>query len=86
MIYEFAFQNVPCRNFSEGSGSNPPFGNRPLRLMDFPEIIWPNPMKTLRNLFFSFLIRGYYDQDYSRDRFLEGAQQVKYPRLSARMQ
>lgn len=73
------------RNFS--SDSKDPLGpfkgdkdddsdKKPLKLMDFNELIWPHPLKTLRNYFFSWLIRGYFDQSFSRDNFLNGTEQV----------
>ena len=49
---------------------------RPLRLMAFPELIWPHPLKSLKNMFFSFLIKGYYDDQFSPDTFLKGCEQV----------
>ena len=45
--------------------------------MDFKEIIWPHPLKSLRNFWFSLLIRGYYDNTYNTETFLKGAEQVK---------
>lgn len=47
-----------------------------LKLMDFPEIIWPSPIKSFRNWWFSKLIQGYYDHSFSIDSFLTGAEQV----------
>ena len=49
---------------------------RPLRLMAFPELIWPHPFKSLKNMFFAFLIKGYYDDQFSPDTFLKGCEQV----------
>ncbi|XP_029658399.1 uncharacterized protein LOC115232575 [Octopus sinensis] len=47
-----------------------------LKLMDFPEIIWPSPIKSFRNWWFSKLIQGYYDHSFSIDSFLTGSEQA----------
>ena len=54
----------------------PPHKIQPLRLMEFRELMWPHPLKSLRNLFFTLVIRGYFDPSFSRETFLDGAQQV----------
>lgn len=59
-----------------GPGDSSKGPKKPLKLMDFKELIWPHPLKTLRNLWFSILIRGYFDSTYSPENFLKGAQQV----------
>ena len=48
----------------------------PVKLMDFPERTMPDIVKSFRNRFFAFLIKGYYDGSFSMDGFLEGATQV----------
>lgn len=48
----------------------------PIKLMDFPQITIPSLVKSFRNRFFSFLIRGYYDTSFTLDGFLEAATQV----------
>ncbi|GAB1602797.1 uncharacterized protein LOC115232575 [Argonauta hians] len=67
---------VPFGTFSHRSyhddKSNKPF----LKLMDFPEIIWPSPIKSFRNWWFSKLIRGYYDNSFSIESFLTGSEQA----------
>lgn len=47
-----------------------------LKLMDFQERIWPHPLKAIRNKFFSFIVRSYFDHDFSTQEFLKGAEQV----------
>ena len=49
---------------------------RSLRLMDFPEVVLPTLMTRIRNMFFSVLIKGYFDEEFTTTSFLEGAQQV----------
>ena len=51
---------------------------RPLKLMDFPERIWPHPVKSFRNFFFTLLIRGYFEPSFSHEKFLQGAVQVRW--------
>jgi hypothetical protein len=51
-------------------------GQQPLRLMEFREIVWPHPWKFFRNYLFSFLISSYFDDKFSIDSFLNGAEQV----------
>jgi len=67
-----------ARNYSDGDGGQDPSKNnkKPLKLMDFKEIIWPHPLKSLRNFWFSLLIRGYYDNSYNPETFLKGAEQA----------
>lgn len=50
----------------------------PLKLMDFPELIWPSPLKSFRNWWFSKLIKGYYDNTFTMESFLDGAEQVSH--------
>ena len=49
---------------------------RSLRLMDFPEVVRPTLMTRIKNKFFSVLIMGYFDKEFTTTSFLEGAQQV----------
>lgn len=78
-------ERVLSRSFSSGSENSlgpvksdkdDDSDKKPLKLMDFNELIWPHPLKSLRNYFFSWLIRGYFDQHFSRENFLNGAEQV----------
>ena len=48
----------------------------PLQLMDIPARIWPHALKSIRNLFFNFLIRTYYDSNYSARSLLDGSRQA----------
>ncbi|KAL8618003.1 hypothetical protein ACOMHN_040227 [Nucella lapillus] len=73
-------QQLPSRQSSSGGG----WGDRdedrrhrfPVKLMDFPEKTVPDIVKSFRNRFFSFLIKGYYDTTFTIDGFLEGAVQA----------
>jgi hypothetical protein len=48
-------------------------------LMDFPEIVWPSIIKTLRNWILTYLIiRPYFDQEFDLPEFVLGSKQV-YP-------
>ena len=67
---------ILSRLFSTGGSDDRGDGKRRIRLMDFPEIIWPHPIKSFRNVLFGWLIKGYYDRTFSKTNFLEGAQQV----------
>ena len=49
---------------------------RPLKLMNFRELIWPHPIKSLRNYIFSLLISSYFDQTFAIETFMNGAEQV----------
>ena len=46
--------------------------------MELKNIIYPSPLKAIKNFFSTALIRGYYDQEFNRDEFLNGATQVKF--------
>ncbi len=67
-------KNRPSRHMSNDGGNR---FKRPLRLMEMPEIAWPHPLKSLRNLFFAMMIRGYYDDQFHTNTFLDGAEQVR---------
>ncbi|XP_064646559.1 m-AAA protease-interacting protein 1, mitochondrial-like [Lineus longissimus] len=58
----------------------PPWREKPaaLRLSGWPVIIWPSVLKTLKNWFLTFLIRGYMDESYSTKGFLDGAEQAVF--------
>lgn len=49
---------------------------RPLKLMKLPKIVQPNFILWLKNKYFEFLIRNYYDASFSQSEFLAGATQV----------
>lgn len=70
--------NTIYRQFSNESGNDNGKKNEalPLRLMDFTERMWPNPLKTLKNLFLAVLIRVYMDKHFTPAVFLKGAEQV----------
>lgn len=66
-----------ARHSSTGGGWGGDDRNRfPVKLMDFPEITMPDFVKSFRNKFFAFLIKGYYDSTFTVDGFVEGATQV----------
>ena len=48
--------------------------HRPLFLMQFDERIWPHPLKTLKNIFFTYLIRKSIDVDFDAEEFIKGSQ------------
>jgi hypothetical protein len=56
----------------------PPWKEKPaaFRLSSWPVIIWPSLVKTMKNWFLTFLIKGYMDEAYSSKGFLDGAEQV----------
>ncbi|KAH8283585.1 hypothetical protein KR018_008300 [Drosophila ironensis] len=52
-------------------------GNRLPRLMDFPEIIWPSALNTLKNwITIQFIIRPYFDSEFQLKDFIFGAKQA----------
>ena len=59
------------------SNGNEPGNKQVLKLMDFPERVWPHPIKGIKNLMYSILIRGYFDEQFRADSFMEGVQQVR---------
>ncbi|RZF44172.1 hypothetical protein LSTR_LSTR003812 [Laodelphax striatellus] len=47
------------------------------KLMDFPEIVWPSLIKTVRNFFLAnFIIRRYFDSDFNLPDFVTGSKQA----------
>jgi hypothetical protein len=47
-------------------------------LMDFPRVMWPKLLNTIRNYFFAyFVIRPYFDHEFSIKEFMSGAQEVR---------
>ncbi|XP_055599262.1 m-AAA protease-interacting protein 1, mitochondrial [Uranotaenia lowii] len=46
-------------------------------LMDFPEIVWPSVMKSIKNwIMVQFIIRPYFDREFSLPDFVQGAKQA----------
>ena len=68
------------RNYSSMDSGQPRDRDRavPLKLMDGDARIWPSPFKSLKNMFFTLLIRGYFDEDYSAASFLRGTKRVTF--------
>uniref|UniRef100_A0A182PCA5 Tim44-like domain-containing protein n=1 Tax=Anopheles epiroticus TaxID=199890 RepID=A0A182PCA5_9DIPT len=49
---------------------------RPM-LMDFPHLVWPSVIKTVRNwIMVHFIIRPYFDREFSLPDFIQGAKQA----------
>lgn len=47
------------------------------RLMDFPEIIWPSALNTIKNwITVQFIIRPYFDSEFQIKDFVFGAKQA----------
>lgn len=70
----------PRRNFSSQAPDDvPPRGRGRMlpKLMDFPEIIWPSVMKSVKNwIMVHFIIRPYFDREFSLPEFVQGAKQA----------
>ncbi|XP_049529636.1 m-AAA protease-interacting protein 1, mitochondrial [Anopheles darlingi] len=50
---------------------------KPLMLMDFPQLVWPSVVKTIRNfIMVHFIIRPYFDRDFNIPDFVIGAKQA----------
>lgn len=64
------------RAYHHDQNNNNSNDQSPLKLMDFPEIIWPSPLKSFRNWWFSKLIKGYYDNSFTMESFITGAEQA----------
>ena len=62
--------------FSVKKNYNTGYKYQPLMLMDFPRIMFPKTIKLLKNIFFNFFIKTYYDQSYSPLEFLEGSKEA----------
>lgn len=73
MMYKpMIYKSFPKRHFGDQTKT------QPLKLMHFPQTIWPSLFKTIKNYFFAFLIRTHYDPAFSLQTFLEGSEQVNY--------
>ncbi|XP_067001256.1 uncharacterized protein [Anabrus simplex] len=66
--------NSHVRNYSDGNGSE----KRGIpKLMDFPEILWPSIIKTIRNwILANLIITPYFDPEFSLPDFIFGAKQA----------
>jgi hypothetical protein len=72
------------RWYSHGRGQ--PTENLP-SLMNFPEIVWPSVIKTIRNwILTNILIKPYFDQEFSLPDFILGSKQVYLAILSLTLQ
>lgn len=63
-----------CSNQSDdGNRSGPPAVKLPA-LMQFPEIVWPSLIKSIRNFILAtFIVRPYLDRDFNLPDFVGGA-------------
>ncbi|KFB46547.1 AGAP009891-PA-like protein [Anopheles sinensis] len=60
----------------EHQSSHPPKRKLPM-LMDFPQLVWPSVIKTIRNwIMVHFIIRPYFDREFSLPDFVQGAKQA----------
>lgn len=85
LIKKFKYQSI-CQpkyiiNYNIRKLSNTPDNGdqnkkpkRPLFLMEFDERIWPHPFKTIKNIFFSYLIKRSIDRDFDAEEFMKGSQ------------
>ncbi|CAG2054690.1 unnamed protein product [Timema podura] len=65
--------DIITRCFSDGREQR----NKPFRLMDFPEIVWPSVVKTLRNWILArLIITPYFDHEFNLHEFAEGSKQA----------
>ncbi|XP_055544064.1 m-AAA protease-interacting protein 1, mitochondrial [Wyeomyia smithii] len=67
------------RNYSSVSQDDiPPNKPRSLpKLMDFPELVWPSVVKSVKNwIMVHFIIRPYFDRDFNLPDFIRGAKQA----------
>lgn len=71
-------QRQNTRSFSTGIDESGKKRRIPLKLMEFPEILWPNIIKSMKNRIFAFLITGYFDKSFTIDSFIDGCIQVNH--------
>lgn len=70
----FKRRDAKKRFYSSNSG--PPSTKLP-PLMNFPEIMWPSLIKSIRNFILStFIIKPYFDRDFSLPDFVRGSKQA----------
>ena len=61
------------RAYSDDSPAN----NKLPPLMNFPEIVWPSLIKSIRNFVLAtFIIKPYFDRDFNLSDFVAGAKQA----------
>jgi len=57
--------------------SDMPANNKLPPLMNFPEIVWPSVIKSIRNFVLAtFIIKPYFDKDFNLPDFVKGAKQA----------
>ncbi|XP_001867849.2 m-AAA protease-interacting protein 1, mitochondrial [Culex quinquefasciatus] len=68
------------RTYSTGSQDQDAAPRKPRslpRLMDFPELVWPSVIKTVKNwIMVHFIIRPYFDREFTLPDFVQGAKQA----------
>ena len=80
--FKYVLKNlVTKKSFSTSSVENsrqnddyPGKSRRPLFLMTFDERIWPHPLKTMKNIFFTYLINNSIDSDFNVEDFIKGSE------------
>lgn len=72
---DYCKQNDTKKRFYS-TNSGPPSTKLP-PLMNFPEIMWPSFIKSIRNFILStFIIKPYFDKDFSLPDFVRGSKQA----------
>jgi len=72
-------ERPPDEDSSRQGGSNgAERPRRPLRLMDYKQLRFPSPIKSLKNYLFTALIQTSFDREFSMNSFLAGAEQVVF--------
>lgn len=69
-------ENSPDDGSSSGGSGGAERPPRPLRLMDYKKLRWPNPINSLKNYLFAALIQISFDKEFSMNSFLAGAEQA----------
>nr|XP_040239731.2 m-AAA protease-interacting protein 1, mitochondrial [Anopheles coluzzii] len=63
-------------NSTDEQSSRQRIRKRPM-LMDFPQLVWPSVIKTIRNwIMVHFIIRPYFDREFSLPEFIQGTKQA----------
>ncbi|XP_076038830.1 m-AAA protease-interacting protein 1, mitochondrial [Oratosquilla oratoria] len=77
-INDHLTEQIRCYRARRGGGDRSPVpGNTTPDLMDFPWVIYPSILYTLRNWFFvTFIISPYLDREFTTQSFMKGAKQA----------
>lgn len=65
---------IQLRNYCQGQERLEAETRKLPQLMEFPPVVWPSFIKFIKNwMFANFIIRPYFDQEFSLHEFIEGS-------------